>query len=378
MLLSNVEGEIISIGMAIDLTEEEIDGSYGSFFEAFRENIQFTVLATYSGEERDPAMERECQACWDKVWKDIGRDPANHILFFAPSSSKSFSRWIQDYFMVFGTPKATENQLNALYHSNPDKPSSAFVTTQFADKLDLEVSWGTVNLAGGNILVYQNKAWIGKDVFCLPEGDCSLESQRINQLRKEIKLEQITPLGTSEPLQMLPHKAPSFQPFFHIDLYITLGGKTTNGEDLVFIADLKDENIVGYSSSIEPYIENIRKGLSETKARFISDGFVVANLPIVLHFKSNTVYDIYSYNNLLVEIWEDHKIAYQPNYQGEIKNLNDPGNLKETFARTNGDTSRVFASLGFKVKPVKGNKVDQAARSSGGIKCMTRVLERKL
>jgi hypothetical protein len=159
------------------------------------------------------------------------------------------------------------------------------------------------------------------------------------------------------------------QPLFHIDMFITLAGRASNGKYRILVGDprlaaeILDLDILKYG--IPELFDDVAQGL-------INNGFEVIRLPLPVIYldepeKKKRFWYFTTYNNCLVEIIdENNKTIWLPTYgYGEWKILK----------KTDEKAREIFEKIGFKV--IMLTDYHPLAEGSGSLHCIKKYLERE-
>ncbi|MDP5170648.1 MAG: hypothetical protein NWR72_10410 [Bacteroidia bacterium] len=166
----------------------------------------------------------------------------------------------------------------------------------------------------------------------------------------------------------------SDQLIYHLDLYLTLGGKLANGKQLIFVAQYKpEEYLIGQipdSSNIPKALAIISEWLDQ-QADWLenrTDGFFhVERIPI-LYFASSSP-GFASFNNGLIEnISPQEKYAYLPDYEFTSQ--------EEKMSSMRALVENVFAKHQFSVKWIQG-RFENMISDAGSLHCRVKVLRRQ-
>ena len=140
-------------------------------------------------------------------------------------------------------------------------------------------------------------------------------------------IKKIIWIGSDVPLARYPDYDSGYQPFYHIDLFLTLGGKyhdplTKQTKELVFLAEVTENSCLNCPSLSDDelceeaacYRREINDHLNLIVQDLDTSIFKIQRLPLVIQ---NLSY--FSYNNCFVEI-----------YKGKPKTSTDCSSLEKT------------------------------------------------
>ncbi|MBK8872826.1 MAG: hypothetical protein IPN13_02460 [Bacteroidetes bacterium] len=242
---------------------------------------------------------------------------------------------------------------------------------------------------GGNILEVGEYVLVGKDYIVENLGRAFLETEeRVIASFEKLFGKKVLPIGRQSVIPE-DHRAflggGYYQPIFHIDMYITPTGKLTGeGKEIVLVGSPKlGRDAVGENSKLtdyDVYFDEVADQLS----RF----FEVKRLPILPSFikyytkapQTDERYYYLSYNNALVENYEDRSNVYLPSFSQDVEvYLNDSSIItyEGTLAKRSAldkKAKEVWESLGFVVHQMDG--LEDLAIGWGSVHCITKTLVR--
>ena len=209
------------------------------------------------------------------------------------------SRWIQDPFISVQTQAGLELLLPVNAHAIDWTivQQLAFVTGRVIRPVALP-------LEGGNILALDGRVLVGKDLqVATPASVPDPEAE----LKFLTGAKEVVPIGLKDPfktkcLKFLQHEE-SWQPFFHLDLFLLPGGKQHDGKYLVFLGEVSREWTVGLKNQHASDFSRLQEALEEIKAQLeeLRDPQIeVCRLPLPLSIGQNRVMT-YSFCNGLAE-----------------------------------------------------------------------------
>lgn len=243
------------------------------------------------------------------------------------------SEWAQDPFCVLTNGGDTSVFLQPLYSR---RYMDKFISLKLATMPDLNmlVKPTELLLEGGNIFAGDNYILVGKDLLAqnimrmlhLKKRDTADEdlcSELEESFRREFGVDHVIWVGFERSRQNWKKKNElTYQPAFHLDLFVTPGGMDEEGRHLIFLGDaelantiLKEkgngkipliaEVIVNEFNEIrkfwKKYEENRTEGMPEFKVEPVP---LFAYQDILLPF-----------NNCLIETGEGQRNAYLPDYE---------------------------------------------------------------
>lgn len=387
--VSNVYGRIAEVLIAFPGGESEVsiaqlEKKYLPFFEAFGDRVTFVVLAQLNDEGREMTskLRKELQDSLEMIMRRAFMLPNQHTIYvdavLVGDEAERNGLWVQDCFTVVeqnARPVLVEPIL--CQHSHMRK-----IAEQVATISNVTIKPTRLLFDGGNILVGNDYAVIGRDELERNKiGYAFGEDTTVEKLEEQISLDfcdmlgvnSIVWIGADQPLE-LPFAWRSaktgHQPFFHLDLFVSLGG-FYKGCEVVFVAqfELDAEHLAGYWKDWKKELEVIKNELNalenylhkvHTERR--SPRFHIQRIPIGLEVSEHGDLVTFSYNNGLAEYYLGFSRYFCPVY-------NDWENLNKKAARSlGGHFDRIV--------PVKWD-FDSLALNKGSLNCMTKVLRRK-
>ncbi|MDL4842851.1 agmatine deiminase family protein [Aquibacillus rhizosphaerae] len=279
------------------------------------------------------------------------------------------SIWAQDGYSCIKKEDGTTVLLESLDFT---RGGDHFVADQIAAETDLEIEVTKYHIEGGNILAGDNYLIIGKDYLHLNEEITGENQEKItNEFKKLFGVEHVIWLGFDEPVDFpIDVFQGEFQPIFHIDMYVTLGGKADNGKELVFIADVKMAKNVLEEDMPPTEISESLDRTAQWLAEYNIDGlsFEVKRIPIDLWDLNGSTGTFLTYNNCLIEVFEGTKNVYLPAYSSVAPGSINRRKLDEAVAN-------IFSNNGFTVKLLEG-AYEELCKRGGSLHCITKDLDR--
>jgi hypothetical protein len=305
------------------------------------------------------------------------------------------SEWAQDPFVVLQNDRSEGAFLQPLYSK---RYMDKFISLQLAawPELDMMVKPTELLIEGGNVLAYNDLVLIGKDTLAqnLLRLLQKMNRAAVNQeIRSELQAEFKRQLGIDNILWVgFDHaracyqrpEQETFQPAFHLDLFLTAGGKNEKGEYVLFLGNpqlalnLLEGRVPATKTKFPAIAEANFKEIRKWFKQFES-GAAAREIP--LHIVDVPIYffhDIlFSFNNGLVEGPAAQKTAYLPTYrvglaEDKYESLNDVFDILEP------EVERIFTDNGFKrvnwIGP--GKFMRKLSMMRGSLHCITKVLAR--
>lgn len=332
------------------------------------------------------------------------------------------TQWAQDPFCV----QKYDDRYNLLFQPiHSDKITDQFISLELSLKseLNLLVRPTNLRLEGGNILVGSDFALIGlntlginwieflKDDFKRSTFNGSSDKFRdpnfLNAHLQRLKQQFTLELGVREVI-WVGFPAPrlsvfsqdgsiTFQPAYHLDLFITLGGKDRSGEEIIFVADpglgkslLKgvSKNPINYGLNLQgdPFMEEMVNSYFDDIANFFSyynqrsttpRCFRVVRLPMLIEQGV-----AYTFNNSLMEVHSNgNKRAFVPNYISRSKeHLRSRRNrmMNEKMEFLQDQVQKIFQHEEIEVVWTgTGIHLQNFVSRKGSLRCVSKVLRRR-
>ncbi len=260
--------------------------------------------------------------------------------------------------------------INSLKQSIPllleswNQPSIAIrnLAELISDHQGYHIQSTSLPLVGGDIIATPNGILIGKDSICPPQSRNQTYSNTAAQIFKD-KLQKIVTapkgnifeIGTSIPIITLPLKlggggstwwkeysailnggntshnsrySYSFQPFFHIDLFVT-PGPTVNNQTTLYVASMNtswiyreesyldelksDDNLQELESKFIDSLERALDSIARNLCQIEGQPFRIKRLPTGLVINKEKILPL-SFNNCLVECTAHFNRIFIPRY----------------------------------------------------------------
>lgn len=315
----------------------------------------------------------------------------------AAPDNLNFSIWAEDAYCI--ALDQTDNETYFIESAAFDRYDDEYIADEVAKFTDLEISLANVYFQGGNVLIGDDYWLIGLDY---PNNSFKLDF--IKQEGAESKLEAtrrvygklmdhgrtLYPIGTHLPVPKeaaIPqqingtlwnhivyrgNRAGTTQPLFHIDMFITLLGKSASGNNLVMVADpsmarqtLGELDFVVFASqfSMQAVFDDIAKRLQDI-------GFEVIRNPLPPAYAVNLQKKEISWyfataNNALVQVTPTSKDIWVPQYGfGDFSEL----------AATDMQTRRILEAQGFTVHAL--GDFHPFALGLGAVHCIKKYIAR--
>jgi hypothetical protein len=370
-ILSSIDGRIAQLAFATNETTQVALSSYKVLLHTFLPAVSIVMLV--KPDAPIPASLADMlRATWADMLRESGRDPATNPFFILSSDARPIRRWIQDPFLVLCD---VTGQSRSLLHPNANPDSERYVK-EFAAALNWQMASAGVNFEGGNVLFVADVLLLGKDILTRQRLSGSGEAldDVPERLRAACGAREVRLLGGSARRQMMPQEDKCYQPFFHIDLYLSPGGRDVQGRPVMVLAEIRDEFVVG-GKRPRNWVElraNLEAALEETWNQLVEAGFAVHRIPIVLAIDAMG-YTVYSFNNMKVEAYDRVRRAYLPDYS--LATVNQE--LIQALIQGHEQAAQVLATLGFEVQPVRSALLALTSKARGSLHCIAKVLQRE-
>jgi hypothetical protein len=373
-------------GGLADVPKEQIIERYGNILKAFDDRVQFVVLGHF-GEKSD--LYPQARASFEQALADLQFDPASQLLYCHTSSAGNrdlrshdvHSGFAQDPLLAMESAAGSTVLLEPIQQENPENHRLAEYLAAYGGFL---VQPSDLRIEGGNILVGDDYALVGQNVITtnLPlgafmagqEGAAAWVESRLRQL---LGVRFLLPVGLDQPLDLGGFHSTGkamLQPFYHLDLFATLAGKTKEGKELVFLGKINTDHVEDLKEEDLPFLGRINASLEGIatrlkNARSIRPGphFEVVRLEMGGRIQAapdgTRAFLPFSYNNAHVECFDGVKRIYLPHFP-KLEALEIAA--RSTLKRHGFDTP-VFIDGGFRA----------LATLHGSLRCLTNVLGRR-
>ncbi|MEM1000009.1 MAG: hypothetical protein AAGN35_23345 [Bacteroidota bacterium] len=320
------------------------------------------------------------------------------------------SEWVQDSFGVKTGPEGWGIILQPILASRPGDQFLADELTLHPD-LRMLIQKTELKFEGGNILTGNDFALVGKNTLAVnwidrlkqtqeaDLGELNEEFDRLNaQFARTLGVRELIWVGFDSPrLDLFDQSRLSFQPDYHLDLFLTLGGRSDSGSELIFIADPRMGQKIAEAATSEEVDHGLQwdgEAISNSLIaqqfddleRFFATynlqaqtQFEVVRLPMLIHAGI-----VYSFNNAIVDMTDHGKRVFVPNY---CEDLSDPGGkgkltrtLNDQLQAVSAAVKEAFHGAGFGqvIFTGDGALMKNYARRRGSLHCLTKVLRRRI
>jgi hypothetical protein len=288
----------------------------------------------------------------------------------------TFRRWAQDPFLVLKSSPWTI-LLDSLHNR---RLCDFFLPLEVARQAGPEflIRPTTLYLEGGNILRGHRCVLIGYDLIQQNIQRVKLsESEIMDEFRETFGVDEIflIRLGRSMTCLLVDggEGAETWQPLFHIDMLMNLGGRLEeNDRETVFLASpqLCEDLLQPHPNALRSEAESHANGLFEEIGVSLGKaGFAVVRLPIFFYDGAT-----FSWNNCLVEVDGQLRRVYLPSYQC----AHDPEKLNPSFQILEAEVEAIYVAQGFEVVWFRNGRFFRTlARHGGSLNCAVKVMARK-
>lgn len=348
---SSVYGKITMVLLLFRGTAKEVDSDmirrrFGHIFEAFGDRVTFVILAN-GVRIGDQKKEEELTQWFSNALQSSHLYPKHHVICVGTYSGDSAAvegqeddrrllneqnQWAQDAFVVLETAEGMTVLLEPMLHVYL---GNALVAEQLASTANILLKPTRYRIEGGNILIGDDYALVGMDLLELNRkrffDSYPLQEGR-NLVTAEFKrllgVKYLVWIGGEEALPSplgLKQGQPQLQPLFHIDLFVTLGGKhPESGHEVVFVAKVynegvlppdnaegnRNQQIADFNTSLDLIADHLR----DYHKLQPGPQFQVERMPMGIRFDPDGKPTILSYNNAHVEWYHGIRRIYLPSY----------------------------------------------------------------
>ncbi len=283
----------------------------------------------------------------------------------------SHSIWAQDAYCVLNDAGGKTIMMEPMEFC---RYGDHYIAEQIAANTDIEIETTKYYLEGGNLLCGDDYALIGKDYLHESMTITGESERKITQnLKKALGVNHIVWVGQDRKLKFpLEIYQGEYQPIFHIDMFITLAGKTTQGKELILVGDPRLAKKFLGQKPIPTVIANAFDRIAKQLKTDRKLNCEVVRLPLDLWLDDDSdpsTGTFLTYNNCLIEIYGTQKNVYLPAY-GSVSTSS------VNRHKLDREVKRIFRDeLGFKVKMMSGS-YHELCKSGGSLHCITKTLNR--
>jgi hypothetical protein len=392
---SSVYGKIEQLLLAYpggqaNVPEATVIERYKEIFAAFRDRVTFVVLGHFG---ESPKAREKSESFLRDTMRKSNLDPGKQLIFchtplagsYFLSKGEIHSEFIQDPFLVMESETGAPVLLEPLRQQNPE---NAYVSEQLALKGDFLIQPCEIEIEGGNILIGDDYALVGKNTLIqnLPlaksMGADDPKEWVANYLKSILGVRFIIWVGCEHKFDLGDfHNTGTqhFQPFFHLDLFVLLGGKANDGsgKEVVYLADIKYKSFEEATDEDRSFLDKITVELERIKEYLESSGesypgplIEVRDLPVsgrIIEKDGERKFYPYSYLNSHVECFQNVKRIYLPSFSTEA------GDLWGKLERKLKDSLEFD---GFKSVRFIKNDFQTYAKRKGSLHCISKILTR--
>lgn len=378
-------------GTAKEVDAEKIKKRYESIFQAFGDRVTFIILANKINQPNDDVA-RKLISEFETAIADSHLAPNHHVVVVGNAKTVQedgcvlnlkHGKWAQDPFVVLQEPGGQTVLLEPMFH--PDQENS-LIAEQLASSTNILLRPTRYFIEGGNILVGDDFALLGKAILEKNRqayfSHLSEEKGReavTAELKRVLGLKYLFWVGFDSPTKMpfeVFQDPEKLQHFFHLDLFITLGGKDIHsGDETVFIPKPKIENTILNGDDKDKWkaefnrlvkvFDDLAQFFKEIHEKAPGPKFKVERIAIGIEISAEGKADIYSYNNAHVEWYHGIKRIYLPHYP------------KFKGKGTEDGVRRLLEGLGYRVVFIQNAFDDYMKYGHGSLHCLSKVLLRE-
>jgi hypothetical protein len=396
---SSVYGKITMIllvfrGTAKEVDQKMIQNRYARLFQAFGDRVTFVILAN-GVKIGDQKNEQSVTGWFQEALQSSHLFPTHHVIcvetFEGTSKGDEGTKldndqneWAQDAFVVLQGPDGLMVLLEPMLHTYV---ANALVAEQLASTANILLKPTRYRIEGGNILVGDDFALIGKDLLehnrkrFFSERSYEEGTHEVTSTFKEL-------LGVKYLIWTGMENAKDFaldikqgdlklQQFFHIDLFITLGGKDAkSGHEVIFIAKIDPATVIYQQIEAEKCLAGIEevnqelnrlaKWFEKLHGLFAAPQFSVERMPMGLEINKDGRCNVYSYNNCHVEWYHGIRRIHLPRYPQFMSGAHD----------LESKVNRLMKGLGYQTQFIEQGFDVRSKFEHGSLHCLTKVLSR--
>lgn len=358
-LVSNIEGEIGEIIMTLPLGYENPTGPmrnlYNGIIHALGREPLYIFLV-------DKTVFPTFFEIIEKTFPELN-------FRMVHNNSDPPTQFVQDEWVAFHKKGFSNEKFFALQSSckNFNLCQSARLAVKAAQAEEFITQFP---FRGGNVLSGDGFVLVGKNLLASIDPNRSI-IENADWLKDKLEITQrIIPVGGLAPvylepfkgmgIRFLPRRKFSWQPVFHIDMFLTLAGRALDGRPRVVMG----VPVSGYGGPLPQFCFPFM--YDEVRAELEEEGFQVVDCPLPLYRIRTTREVIWYYatfSNGLVAATPRSKNAYLPDY--DIEGI-DPFRI---------EVCEVWDRLGFEVQLI-GDCKGIVKFKGGAINCITNVSKR--
>lgn len=382
---------LIYPGTALEIDSAKIRHRYASIFKAFGDRVSFVILAN-NVKIDDHAAEYEMSKQFEEALVSSHLFPQHHVIVIGTASPKdpeesqgcAHGFWAQDPFVVLRDEHGQTVLLEPMFHTHRE---NALLAEQLASSTNLLLRPTRYYIEGGNVLVGDDFAMVGMAVF-QKNYEAYFSHLPLHRAKEELTGEFKRLLGVKYLIWVgfdMPRIMPlgllqdpyNLQPLFHLDLFLTLGGKNPEtGDEVLFVGAASPENTVYLGDakadcaiSIQAFnqaMAGLGRQLETFHEREAGPKFQVEHMPMGLEIDADFKAHVYSYNNAHVEWYHGIKRIYLPKYPAFATAIHP----MEEKAR------RLLTGLKYKVDFIENSFERYSKYGHGSLHCLSKVLAR--
>lgn len=246
-------------------------------------------------------------------------------------------KWVQDYFSALQTFDSFNN-IKFVYTNKTASHISAVQRIKHDLKYIKTDSVDFNLFEGGNFLPTEKYLLVGKDFLFnniniySPETENELKDKFKQKLIDLFKVKDVIWVGVDNSFILDGETTIKYQPIFHIDMFLT-PAETYNGKHIIFYGEIDTSFYkpgqlnTGIVTTIDTLNKLIKNTLTNIQEQYVqsnpSDSILFIPIPLVVSFSernedNDTFYvpkAYYSFNNALVEIYDNNRKIYLPQYE---------------------------------------------------------------
>ncbi|KGJ91003.1 agmatine deiminase family protein [Colwellia psychrerythraea] len=355
---------------------------YKGIFESLGSNIEYIILAENSAHSsiRQTAISSGLDPDINLKLINARTNYPAHVnrlirqisgnIWECELESSQHSIWAQDGYCCLKDDEGNSILIEPLDFT---RGGDNFVAEQVAARSNIQVEATKYHIEGGNILAGDNYVIVGSDYLHYNKKITGETEQEVTAGFQDLfGVDTIIWLGFDAPVNFpIDVFQGTYQPIFHIDMYITLGGKAENGKELIFVGDVNlAKSVLDQESPLVEIASTFDK-TSDWLAAYSINGleFEVVRLPLDLWNVTNSNGTFLSYNNCIIEAFAGIKNVYLPSYSSVA-----PGSVNRR--KLDSKVAAIFEEHGFNVTMLSGS-YEELCKNGGSVHCVTKVLHRE-
>ena len=293
-----------------------------------------------------------------------------------------FSIWAQDAFLVMDGVDSTlliKPDSNALFEVSRRKDTAMADWFAKTDPGGFKVMRSDMKFAGGNVLIGPDFVLVGGDIVANRDGSVStavlerlraMSDKDIIPLMSDVYPTSVVNDWADTNSRIQPGLLGIHQPFYHIDLFVTLAGKQ-DGKYRILVGKVlqPDASHKAYHPMVAATVDAVNARIEKVIEGLDPEMFSIHRVPMSFTYREDgfkRTWYFTTYNNCLIQVAPDNNAVWMPTYgYGDWEDL----------APIDSQAAAVYKSLGFTVHRLP-NCTD-LIHLGGAVHCLAKCLKRE-